>query len=230
MVVYKITNIINGKIYIGKDKFNNPKYFGSGFLIKKSIKKYGITNFTKEILEFCNSERDLNITEIYWIKKLDSTNLKIGYNITGGGEGGDTLTNHPFRSEIIEKTTKAINKVKDKISEHHSDVSGKNNPMYGKKHSDESKLKMSINTKKCFENNPNLIKNIKKNMEKIQKGRNNSNYNPTPVLQYDKDMTFIKEWKDLYSLKEDGFNPKLISACCRGMYKISHGFIWKFKS
>lgn len=229
MIVYKITNMINGKIYVGKDKFNNSNYLGSGFLIKKSIKKHGKENFKKEILEYCSTEHDLKEKEIKWIEILKSNDLRIGYNITKGGDGGDTLTNHPFRKEILKKTTEAINKVKDKISSHHIDVSGKNNPMFGKKHTEESKQKMSINTKKCFKDNPELIEKLKERMKKTSKGRNNSNYNPTSVLQYDINMNFIKEWEDLYSLKEVGFNSKLISACCRGIYKKSHGFIWRFK-
>lgn len=89
---------------------------------------------------------------------------------------------------------------------------------------------MSINTKKCFEKNPELIDKLRESMKKRSKGRNNTNYNSTPVLQYDKNLNLIKEWKDLYSLKEKGFDSKLISACCRGIYKTSHGFKWKFKS
>lgn len=40
MIIYKTTNLINNKIYIGQDKNNNPKYLGSGDLLKKAIKKY----------------------------------------------------------------------------------------------------------------------------------------------------------------------------------------------
>ena len=49
MIVYLITNLINGKRYIGMDSKNNPQYLGSGTLILKAIKKYGKENFKKEI-------------------------------------------------------------------------------------------------------------------------------------------------------------------------------------
>ena len=44
MVIYKTTNMINGKIYIGQDIKNNPKYLGSGKILKLSIRKYGRFN------------------------------------------------------------------------------------------------------------------------------------------------------------------------------------------
>jgi len=41
MIIYKTINLINGKIYIGQDFYNNSEYFGSGILINKAINKYG---------------------------------------------------------------------------------------------------------------------------------------------------------------------------------------------
>ena len=51
MVVYLVTNKVNGKKYIGKDKNNNPKYIGSGADLKIAIKEYGKHNFKKEIID-----------------------------------------------------------------------------------------------------------------------------------------------------------------------------------
>ena len=42
MIIYKTTNLINGKFYIGKDSKNDPNYLGSGKILKKAFKKYGI--------------------------------------------------------------------------------------------------------------------------------------------------------------------------------------------
>ena len=59
--IYKITNKINGKIYIGKHSTDNLNdgYIGSGVVLKQAIKKYGVENFTKEIIEFCDKEVEL---------------------------------------------------------------------------------------------------------------------------------------------------------------------------
>lgn len=135
MVIYKTINKVNNKIYIGKDLHNNSKYLGSGKLLKLAIKKYGKENFEKTLLEKCNSEKELCEKEIYWINKLDSTNRKIGYNITFGGTGGDTFTNNPNKQSTIEKLRiKASGKkhsieTKNKISKLRT---GKQNGMFGK--------------------------------------------------------------------------------------------------
>lgn len=88
MVIYKTTNIINGKYYVGKDEKNNPDYLGSGKILKTAIIKYGRENFKKEILETCVDRKVLNERERFWINSLSATTL--GYNITEGGAGGQT--------------------------------------------------------------------------------------------------------------------------------------------
>lgn len=86
--IYKITNNINGFIYIGQDAHNRPNYYGSGTIIRHAIKKYGRENFSREVLEVCDRSK-LNEREIYWIEYYASTNTSIGYNISkGGGQFG----------------------------------------------------------------------------------------------------------------------------------------------
>jgi len=91
MVIYKTTNLVNGKFYIGKDAKNKKSYFGSGRVLKQAIKKYGKENFKKETLEVCTDLKNLDEREIYWIDKYNA--VEVGYNLTEGGTGGDTRTN-----------------------------------------------------------------------------------------------------------------------------------------
>lgn len=83
--VYKTTNSINGRFYIGKHKTKNidDGYLGSGFLLKKAIEKYGIGAFKKEILKICETEQEMNFVE----KELVVIS-KESYNLKFGGEGG----------------------------------------------------------------------------------------------------------------------------------------------
>ncbi|GJQ43892.1 MAG: hypothetical protein JETCAE03_33900 [Ignavibacteriaceae bacterium] len=105
MQIYKTTNLINNKIYIGKDTKNQRQYFGSGKLIKKAIKKYGIKNFKKEILEDnINEKKLLCEREKFWIKELNSF-VPNGYNLTSGGDGGTTLG---FKGKHHSKETKEL--------------------------------------------------------------------------------------------------------------------------
>jgi hypothetical protein len=77
-VIYKITNLLNGKIYIGKELKYNIQYYGSGILIRKAIIKYGQENFRKDIIEECQVDQ-LNEREKYWIEFLNSR-APVGYN------------------------------------------------------------------------------------------------------------------------------------------------------
>ena len=88
--VYEITNKINGKKYIGKHSTNNlnDKYMGSGVAISEAIKKYGIENFSKNILHLCNSEEEAFKFELLEIEKVEATKNSLYYNIASGGKGG----------------------------------------------------------------------------------------------------------------------------------------------
>jgi group I intron endonuclease len=135
MIIYKTINLINGKIYIGKDEKNNPSYLGSGKILKIAIKKYGRNNFKKEIIEICSSVKELNLKEQYWIKYFNSTNRTIGYNITAGGSGGDIFTHNPNKEIIRERLRLTSSQkthtqaTKEKISKLRS---GTGNGMYKK--------------------------------------------------------------------------------------------------
>ena len=108
MEIYKITNLINHKVYIGKDATSDRNYYGSGVYIKKAILKYGKNNFTKEVIDKCDNYEELSIKEKYWINYYKNNN-SILYNLTDGGDGGDTWSNNPnIESYIQENFTSEI--------------------------------------------------------------------------------------------------------------------------
>ena len=160
MVIYKTTNLINGKFYVGKDVRNLNCYLGSGKLLKRAIKKYGKNNFVKEILEICNNLTDLEEREKFWIKELDSINN--GYNLTEGGTGGDTFTNNSNKEEIRNKLKKRIVSEEVKMIRLNNLTPfqyGENHPNFGKKQSQETKEKRLISFQKKGFNSPMEGKN-----------------------------------------------------------------------
>jgi hypothetical protein len=100
-IIYKITNKLTNKSYVGKHitKNINDKYMGSGQVLKQSFKKHGISNFTKEIIEECENEELMNQREIFWISELNTFSPN-GYNINTGGKGGDNFTHNPNKEQI----------------------------------------------------------------------------------------------------------------------------------
>lgn len=92
--IYKITNLINNKSYIGQSidieaRMKKHRYSNDDFVIHKAIHKYDWNNFTYEILEVCTPEQ-LNEREIYWINYYDTQ--RIGYNMIPGGSNSTWTT------------------------------------------------------------------------------------------------------------------------------------------
>ena len=94
--VYKITNKVNNKIYIGiTNQGSGTRYrhhwyearTGEPSPIHRAMAKYGEDNFTLEIIDFADSYNELKEKEKYYIKLYNSTDRTIGYNLTEGGDG-----------------------------------------------------------------------------------------------------------------------------------------------
>jgi len=114
MVIYKTTNLVNGKIYVGQHYTSDDDgYLGSGKLFLRALFKYGKENFIRETLEFCTSS-NVNEREIYWIDKLSATNKEIGYNFHEGGTGGKVWGDvNPFQGMHHSIETKKILRLKN---------------------------------------------------------------------------------------------------------------------
>lgn len=162
--IYKITNLINNKIYIGKTKYSIETRFKNHLwsidhhrtksLLYDAMNKYGKDNFKIEQIDQADSLEELNEKEQYWISKLNSRNPSIGYNICKGGEcgpGGPMFKDHQHTEQtkqqmsIDRSGSKNANygnrwNQSDDLKALHSRLSsGENNGMYGRHHSDQTK-------------------------------------------------------------------------------------------
>lgn len=148
--IYRITNLTNKKQYVGKKESSVvvEDYFGSGIQITAAIKKYGVENFSREILQWCESLEELNEAEKFWIRESDSKVPK-GYNLSDGGDGA-TLCGELNGMYGKQHTEEAINKISESLKQQYKDgirepnhLFGEANDMYGRHHTEESKKKMS---------------------------------------------------------------------------------------
>ncbi len=130
MVIYLLTNIINGKKYVGQTSRELSVRINEHFRdtqselpIHKAIRKYGEHNFTVDTLAHCSSQDELDKVEGFYIKEL-GTMVPNGYNLTPGGDSGRTGYTH----------TEQFKQLRSK------EYSGKGNPNYGNRYIDTSKF------------------------------------------------------------------------------------------
>lgn len=139
MIIYKITNKINGKIYIGQrakssESFLDSHYYGSGILIKQAVDELGIDNFIREIIEVVDNITNLPLRERFWIAFYQSNLRSVGYNLSSGGDNAPGFKHG-------EETKRKIG------------LSSK-----GRVCSDDKKAKQSASMKKRYENPDNRKK------------------------------------------------------------------------
>lgn len=122
--IYKTTNLVNGKYYIGKHQTLDPndRYLGSGKALLQAITKYGRSNFSKEVLFIFETENEMNQKE----KELVTAEFiatDSNYNAGVGGEGGPQFRGRTHSAEtraiLSEKASRRITKdeTRAKISE-----------------------------------------------------------------------------------------------------------------
>lgn len=191
--IYKITNKLNNKIYIGQtikeratDRFSQHRYLANHIdqensisYLHRAMHLQGVDNFSFEVIEQVENEQ-LNEREKYWISFYNSL-APNGYNLTEGGAGTigysrpqsveekekrkqsnkNFYIQHPEAKQIVSERTKKLwenEEYRKKVTEsnkkfyqEHSDMfKGENNPMYGKKHTQEAldKIKAHAATRK----------------------------------------------------------------------------------
>ena len=206
--IYKITNKINNKVYIGQTNRTieirwkeHCRHLKSNMPICKAINKYGKENFLIEKLEEC-SDILLDKREQYWIEYYNSFNKENGYNATFGGQNsGFIMTDKAERvkqlwqegygqKQIVEKTKLNVETVHGYL------------------------IKSGVTTEDIRERQKEILR--KKRGKK--------------VLQYDLKGNFIKEWISATEVeRQTGISRGNIGAVCNGKRKTAGNFIWRYK-
>lgn len=240
--IYKITNKINGKCYIGQSinieqRLKNHKSSKVDKPLYRAFKKYGIENFTFEILEQCKRE-ELNEKEIKYIEIYNSTTDGNGYNLEHGGEFKDITLCEYSKKKQVENFKKAIkNMPKEDFEKWHKKIGEKHK---GKTVSEEQRKKISKTLKEYYKD-----EKARERLSKNNKGKKRSlsarlklsmsqqkvmaKY-AKKVLQYDLENNFITSYDSLQDVKECNkfYNLGNISACCNNHRKTAYGFKWKY--
>jgi group I intron endonuclease len=238
--IYKITNLINKKVYIGQTvqetvekRWNLHKHLAKRnkgcTALKKAFNKYGVDNFKFEVLIICFDE-DCIIYEKYYIKKYNSL-APSGYNISEGGDGGAF-----FKGRNHTEETKNI--LREKAKTHYSNYENirKNIPLIKEGMNKSEKWQSVKHNKK--ENPRKWGDDIK---DKISESMNNyykenkethakivSDKLGHKISQYDLNSNYIVDYPSIAeAVRQTGIPKTSIQYCMLGKMKTAGGFIWK---
>ena len=203
MIIYKITNIINNKIYIGQTILSIKRRWikhcqkNQCVNLYRAICKYGRDSFKIEQIDSASNQEELNVKEEYWIRFYDSMNPKKGYNLKSGGSRG-----------------KASDETKKKLRESH----------LGIKLSEEHKLKISKGNLGKKMSKESIEKTRLKNKGKIRtieqklaiSGENNYNSKLTKekvieIRELYKSGVKIKELCEIYKVTRGCINGVILN-------------------
>lgn len=243
-IIYKITNKVNGKIYIGytsltverrwEEHCNSAKYNTTNQVLHRAIRKYGAENFFLSELTRCTTKTLALDVERQMIKEY-KTNMLVypsgnGYNMTDGGDGGNGYKHTEETIELLRENGKRYR---------HSEESKQKISMAnrGKKLSNETKSKIGdahrgkklsehhrqILSQRISERNNNLTK------EQRQKLKDNA-ATARSVEQYTIDGVLVATYEQIeHAASATGIGRSNISSVCRGRTKTAGGFVWKYQ-
>lgn len=225
MIIYKITNKINGKIYIGQTIqslksrwFDHCKPSSGCICLRNAIQKYGKENFTVEQIDIACDRNELDLKEQYWIKYYDSMNRDKGYNLLSGGnhsvfseETRKKISNSLKHSFIFQKFVRS-NERRKKLSESHK----------GKKYSKEFGEKISKSNK-----GRKFSEEHKQKLRLAQLGKYDGSKNPRAK------KVICVETGEIFDCILDASNKTntnktSISYVCKGKRNIAGGYHWRY--
>ena len=210
MTIYKITNIENKKVYIGKTiatsaerwqqhlyEAYNENCRSYNHVLHRAIRKYGADKFIVEDIDSASNEAELNEKEKFWIKFYRDNFGKINvYNVADGGDGGRIrAAGWHHTEESKKKMSESQKKIVHKRNVyHHSEEtkqkigaanSGTNNGMFGQHHTEETKLQIS-NKLHTIRLGTKHSEETKKKMSESHKGifKNRLSINKDGIVKY----------------------------------------------
>lgn len=232
--IYKITNKINNHFYIGqskniekrwKDHIKTAKENKNRTVLQKAFCKYGVDNFTFEILEKCPTDK-LDEKEIFYIAKL-----KPEYNMNLGGSGnkGYIVTNETkesLRQYGRDQWNSYDEETKNKIIR--NQLKG---PKKGSHRSEETKRLLSIKSKNYFEKNNGMSEECKRKISESLRGKkrpNLSHYKAVIGVSEHGTKFFFECIKDAAIVLD--INYSSIVHCLRGKRKQAGNMTWEYRS
>jgi group I intron endonuclease len=164
MIIYKVTNTVNGKIYIGQtirpldvrkwQHISDRRHNRDFSYFHQALNKYGKESFEWQILEHCDSKEELDEMEFHYIKQYN-TFRPGGYNLTTGGDGcvGNIRSDEWRAKQSLAKKNKKLNISDIERLARSNRMSGKNNSCFkvnGKKHNQERKFVIETPNNESF--------------------------------------------------------------------------------
>lgn len=241
MIIYKITNTINGKLYIGKtikdldfrwqEHLKHAKRGKLKYALYNAIRKYGEENFTVEKIFSCSKEHLLLKMEIHFIKRFKSLTTQNGYNMKDGGQSGTPDANTRYK---ISKAMKGhpVFKTKEfkEMSKRNYEMNLKNNPSFGfknRKHTDEWKKDASERRKNFKYTDESKRKMSESQIAIARKGKDNPRSKRIDLISKTgkKIRTFVSMRDAATKL---GIIETSISAVCRGVNKHAKGKFFRY--
>lgn len=216
--VYKHTTP-SGKVYIGitskpvEKRWLNGRGYRRNEHFWNAIQKYGWDNIEHTVLASGLSKEEASEVEKMYISLFRSHEIKHGYNLTEGGETGIVHTMESRRKLSESRKGQRYNigvpfteERKRRLSENHADVSGENNPMWGKK---------------------KPLEEIARRQAHREYSRGAEHPGAKPILQLDMDGNIVKRWDCIKDATEH-FCRTSIKDCLKGKYKQHRGYQWRY--
>ena len=239
--IYKVTNLINNKIYIGQSiniykRWEAHKYVSLNknsqeynIYFHNALRKYGINNFLFEIIEQCNKD-ELDEKEKYWIEYYDSCNRDIGYNESKGGYGYNGERYHIEQYDLDGNFIKEWDSVYEAAKSLNTSIT---NIRCCILYPDEQKSAAGFQWKR--KGDSRIITKYSPNyyLEGLEKGRKRKQ-----IKQYNKNNEYVQTFESrkdaAYWLKENGYTKANDLKSVQGhlstainLNKLAYGFYWK---